>query len=77
MPGWALLNESIVKKQIELSEKASKKSASDLKFCSEMVEQGCKNCRDKEIALYQAIEQCIAENQPDYDFAVDFTLHSL
>ena len=60
MPGWAPLTESIVKKQIELSEKASKKSVNDLKFCAEMIEKGCKNCRDKETALYQVIQQCIA-----------------
>ena len=77
MPGWAPLDETIVKKQIELSEKAIKKSTNDLKVCSEMVEQGCKFCREKEIALYQAIEQCVAEDQPAYDYAVDFTLQSL
>ena len=77
MPGWAPLDETIVKKQIELSEKAIKKSTNDLKVCSEMVEQGCKICRDKEIALYQAIEQCVAEDQPTYDYALDFTLQPL
>ena len=79
MPGWAALDETIVRKQIELSEKAIKKSSNDLKVCSEMVEQGCSFCRAKENALYQAIEQCVAEDQPtyDYDYALDFTLQSL
>ena len=77
MPGWAPLNESIVKKQIELSEKASKKSANDLKFCAEMIEKGCQTCRDKETALYQVIQQSVSENQPNYDFEMDFTLQTL
>ena len=80
MPGWAPLTESVVKKQIELSEIASKKSANDLKFCAEMVEKGCKNCRDKETALYQVIQQCVSENQLNYDVdyvEMDFTLHTL
>ena len=59
------------------SEKAIKKSSNDLKVCSEMVEQGCSFCREKENALYQAIEQCVAEDQPTYDYALDFTLQSL
>ena len=43
MPGWAPLNESVVKKQIEISDKASKKSASDLHFCVEMIKQANSN----------------------------------
>ena len=59
------------------SEKASKKSANDLKFCAEMIEKGCKNCRDKETALYQVIQQSVQENQPNYDFEMDFALQTL
>ena len=80
MPGWAPLSEEIVKKQIELSELARKKSANDLKFCAEMVEIGCKNCRDKENALYQVLQQCISENQFNYEadyIEMDSTLHTL
>ena len=80
MPGWAPLSEEIVKKQIELSELAGKKSANKLKFCAEMVKIGCKNCRDKENALYQVIQQCISENQLNYDadyIEMDSTLHTL
>ena len=42
-----------------------------------MVEQGCSFCREKDNALYQAIEQCVAEDQPTYDYALDFTLQPL
>ena len=77
MPGWAPLNESIVKKQIKISDKASKKRASDLHFCVEMIKQGCKICRDKDTALHQVIQQSASENQSDYDLQMDFALQIL
>ena len=74
MPGWKPLDETIVKNQIDLSEKAVKKIQNDLKVCQEMTEQGCSFCREKENAIYQAIEQLVTEDDPTYDFALDFSL---
>ena len=77
MPGWAPLNESVVKKQIEISDKASKKSANDLQICVEMIKQGCRTCREKETELYQVPQQSASENQSDYDIQMDFALQVL
>lgn len=74
MPCWAPLNESVVKKQIEISDKAGIKSANDVQVCVEMIKQGCRSCREKEAELYQVPLQNVSENQSDYDQQMDFAL---
>jgi len=77
MPGWAPLNESVVKKQTEISNKAGIKSAKDLQVCEEMIKQGCRNCREKETELYQVLLQNVLESQSDYDQQMDFAMQIL
>ena len=77
MPGWAPMNETAVKRQIELSDKAWRKSANDLQICKEMIKQGCRLCREKEAELYQALLQDIPENLPEYDMQIDLVLQGL
>ena len=68
MPGWAPLNDAVVKKQIELSDKAGKRSAKDLQHCVDMIKQGCRYCREKDAALYQEAQQ----NPPEFLAANNF-----
>ena len=77
MPGWAPLNENSVKRQIEFSEKARRKSASDLKFISETIKQGCQSCSARFDALYQNPHPSQPEFQTEYHQQVDFTLQGL
>ena len=77
MPGWLPLNESAVKKQIEISNKASRKSANDLQTCVDMIKQGCWYCRERDSELYQGTPQDLPEILPEYQMQMDFALQSL
>ena len=79
MPGWAQLNKNNVKRQIEFSEKAKRKSANDLKIINETIKQGCPNCRARFDKLYQNIPPSQPEFQlePEYHQQMDFTLQGL
>ena len=77
MPGWASLNENSIMRQIEFSEKARRKSASDLKFINETIKQGCQSCRARFDALYQNPHPSQPEFQTEYQQQVDFTLQGL
>ena len=77
MPGWLPLNETAVKKQIEISEKASRRSANDLQVWVNKIEQGCRGCREKENEIYQVTLQDLPEILPECQMQLDFTLQSL
>ena len=77
MPGWSDLNENSVKRQIDFSERARRKSTNNLKLINETIKQGCPSCRARFDALYQNLLPSQPEPQPEYHQQVDFTLQGL